>query len=523
MKKIILASWLVAGILFQATAQNPQAKDAYKKAYSAFQGQKYDKAADLLKIAIDESPDFFHAVQMMAETQKRLGNERLVQKYYEQAVTLNPQETSILYNLSNSYLKTGNPEKAKSTLKRLLAVHPGHVKAKRKLASLGDSIDTNLGEGVASTEKSAGISSSTGLSTAQKNKAIQYANKGISSYNMKLFKDATTYFEEALKINDTPNIRALAGRAYLHINQPQKAIPHLENAVQKEFESGEYHYYLAEAYSQAGQSGAASKHKKIAAANGFAGSGEKFNSVARGFYNQGVEFASKKQYTQAVGAFQRAIEADPNQARYYYNLAYSLYGLKRYEESQEALITTLELEPTFYRAQRMSGDMYFDNKKYKKALTAYADAKRNGDTSVEINNYIGYCYENLGDFKKALASFRIALEMEPDNFMNHYYVANMLHRLNRYSDAIAEYEKTLTLNPDHKATLLNMVGLLGTVGKFERALELGFHLIELDPNDGESYFSVGYVYGEMGDPSNRDKYKRKAKSLGYNPEFWHLH
>lgn len=60
---------------------------------------------------------------------------------------------------------------------------------------------------------------------------------------------------------------------------------------------------------------------------------------------QGLEFAAKQEYDQALSRFKEAIELDNTNPEYYYNLGLTYYHLEKPEQEEAAYMKVLEIEP----------------------------------------------------------------------------------------------------------------------------------------------------------------------------------
>jgi tetratricopeptide (TPR) repeat protein len=132
---------------------------------------------------------------------------------------------------------------------------------------------------------------------------------------------------------------------------------------------------------------------------------------ARAWFCQGRALMYDKQYDQAVTAFEKARQADPNAAEPCNAVGIIELERAHYDSAREWLRKAIDLAPhwTFPR--------------HNLALT----------------------YVESGDYNSALHEYRAAIELTPYFPYLHYNLGLLLQRLNQKSDAASEYRKALRL------------------------------------------------------------------------------
>lgn len=524
----------------------PEALEAYNNAVNAYKGQDYASTVDLLAphMAQEENLNFIQGQRLLAESYHRMGDNPNAQVCFQRVLDINPHQADVLYNLGISYIRTEDFDGAEAAFAKALDIRPGYGKAQKGMDWLErrqEKEQANIAaahtaskppvEQPAESQPTATTTTASapttppaaksqeddapGISASQKKLARDYVRKGIGYYNEKEFGDAAAAFDEALSINPHhTKVHVFAGRAKMHINEADAAVAHLRKAVAKDSDNGEYHYYLAKAHEQQGDQALYEKHLKMAKTRGFEGTREVFNSVATDHYNLAVEAQQRKDYSTAVEEYKKAISANDRQAHYHYSLATALYSLKRPKEAMGALDDALALDPNYHEAYSLYGRIHHDAGSYRKAGAYYLDAINHGDRSADAYLQLGYAHNQMGNHGKAVEYFQKAADMEPNNLEYAFNVGMAYFKAVNYTEAITIFEKILETDPNHRKSLYNLSAIFTRTGRFEEALAHAHTLIEMDPNDGEAYLQAGKVYGELGDGKNKDKYMRKAKSLG---------
>ncbi len=513
--KIILFLFLLLSL--QGIAQSNEAKVAYNNAVKAFNVKDFNQGVLLLEEVVSESPDFLQAQRLIAECYKGLGDEKGTQKHYKLVLNLQERQPDLWYSLGLSYVREKNTSEAKTAFENVLKFNPNHTKAKRQLSYLGSA---GSAESIANTTTTKGVKESkptiTPTNKTDSNLAMKYANKGVGYYNEKQFKEAILAFDKALELKPSAKLYSYAGRSRMHEKKVDEAIELLKKAIAHDSDNGEYHYYLSKAYELKGIDNLTEKYFNMAKKRGFAGTAEVFNSKAVKNYNQGIDFLQTKRYADAIVAFQRAIAEDSNKAKYYYSLALAYMETKRLKEAKEILEQGLEVDPGYGSNYKLMGDYYYANKKYAKAGSYYENAITYGNDSYNDYMNLGYAYSKIGNFKKALDNFLIAEQKAPHHIEIRFTVATTYFKANEFASAEKKFLSILDDEPNHIKSLFNISAIYDRMGEYDKGLVFAHRLIDLEPTNGEAYHQAGVLYGHKGDWKNKDKYYRKAASLGYN-------
>ncbi len=531
-----MARYILLFLLFYSSNIIGQSNEdiiAHNNAVKAFKAQDFASGIYFLKNVVEENPEFLSAQRLIAECYKEVKNEEKAQKHYQKVLQIEGNQPQVWYSLSLSYIRSNKFDEAKYTLNKVLELDPNHAKAQRRLEcldvrkknALKNDILTSKGEStlkVATPQKN--ISSNNDLvskSSPNHNTAIKYVNKGVRFYNEKQFSDAKIHFEKAIELSPKADFYLFSGRSKLHLNELDEAVEDLKKAVALNSDNGEYHYYLSKAYELKGIENLTQKHAEMASNRGFEGTNEVFNSVATKHYNQGIELHQNKKYPEAVKEFLRAIEKDHNNPKYYSNLASTYIEMKRYKEAKKVLEQGIDVDPSFANFYRLLGSIYYQEEYFRKAGAYYQEAINLGNTSFQDYLNVGYCYDNLGNFKEALSYFKEAEKLNPTHFEIMFTVGLTYFKANNNDKAIEYFKKLHGLKPEHTATLYNLSAIYLRTGQFKEALDYALKIVELKPGEGRAYHQVGMIYGHMEDFDNKDKYMRKAKSLGFNKDPMH--
>lgn len=143
-----------------------------------------------------------------------------------------------------------------------------------------------------------------------------------------------------------------------------------------------------------------------------------FAESAEEWYEKGVELYDLENYTEALEAFNHAIEIDPNDDGFWYRKGLTLYKLEMYDEALVALKQGLEIDPSNSNIWQIIGLTLNYLNRYDEAIDAFDNAIDNagGDDTIIANgwNGKGIALYDLGRNEDALIAFDITLKIDPE-------------------------------------------------------------------------------------------------------------
>jgi eukaryotic-like serine/threonine-protein kinase len=204
----------------------------------------------------------------------------------------------------------------------------------------------------------------------------------------------------------------------------------------------------------------------------------------------GDEKHNAGQELDAVPAYQRAIELDPNFAMAYArlgtaysNLGQSVVAEKYREKAFELRDRASEREKLYIMAH-----YYADSGQLDKGITAYELYKQTYPRdSTPYNNLANIYNAQLGQFENALDNARQAVAIDPDSLSNYENLAEAYEGLNRIDEARATINQALKRFPSN-ATIHGMLAGLAFVQNDITGAEQELALAQASP-EGELYSS----------------------------------
>lgn len=113
-------------------------------------------------------------------------------------------------------------------------------------------------------------------------------------------------------------------------------------------------------------------------------------------------------------------------------------------------------------------------------------------------NNIGDDYDKLEDYENSIKGFTQSTVMK-NNYADAYHNrANIFYKIGRYDLAKESYKIALHFSPELYQTYLSLIQIDMVEGNFKSAMENSEKLIELQPNNPQSYYAAGVVLGQSG-------------------------
>ncbi|MCU1289661.1 MAG: Serine/threonine protein kinase [Acidobacteria bacterium] len=108
-------------------------------------------------------------------------------------------------------------------------------------------------------------------------------------------------------------------------------------------------------------------------------------------------------------------EASLKASKEFFRQGNKFYGQKKYEQAIEAYTKAIENNPNDYGIYNNRGIAYHATEQFEKAITDYNKAAELNPYDFSAYNNRGAAYEDIGNIEQAVADYKKALELDPDN------------------------------------------------------------------------------------------------------------
>jgi tetratricopeptide (TPR) repeat protein len=145
------------------------------------------------------------------------------------------------------------------------------------------------------------------------------------------------------------------------------------------------------------------------------GNGRLFHSMGRLLYDMGM-------HTNAIRAFERAVQLMPNNPQVHYMLGFMYMIMGRESWTLAAWRKAVELAPANYSLRYDLGYMYIRRARYDLAAREFAHVLENMPDDVETNFMLGLCYRELVEPARSIPLFEKVLRRNPRHAQALYYL-----------------------------------------------------------------------------------------------------
>lgn len=245
------------------------------------------------------------------------------------------------------------------------------------------------------------------------------------------------------------------------------------------------------------------------------------DETAGDWYKKGLDLDRNGSYEEAIKAYNRAIELEPDNATFYTALvpnlnmlAFTTNNQSRRNESLEAIDKALEIDPKSPIAWEQKGSMlYYQTKRYNKSLEAYDKAIENissysPDNQLNQAEFLSFIWTSksislwqLMRYNESLEAVDKAVQIDPSgNYDAWVFKGQILAYLGRYNESLQAFEgaastETSKSQPEIKALPWSKEGyVLIQMGRYEDADSIYQKIVGLNFSNesAEHYLTVAW-------------------------------
>ncbi|SRR5579871_758669 len=323
--------------------------------------------------------------------------------------------------------------------------------------------------------------------------AIEAVELGIEQYpysSLLLIKKAdlmiaTRRYDKALKILEKAelldgsdiNIYILKTDAYLALDQQEKAVALLENALQH-FEGAErieLLFELADVYDDY------EEFDKIFDCLKLILEQDPNNEEALYKICFWTDFTGRNE--ESIKLHQKIIDDYPYNELGWFNLAAAYQGLKLYEKAIDAYKYAVTIDEKLDYAYRNMADAYIRLRKYRDAIESLEKVIELSRPEDVIYEAIGHCYDKLRNYAQARFYYRKASHLNADDSKLYYKIACTYLNEQQWANAIKQLENALRISSKQPEYNLAMGECKMQLGNFRDAIQFFSNVVRIRPKN----------------------------------------
>ncbi len=202
-------------------------------------------------------------------------------------------------------------------------------------------------------------------------------------------------------------------------------------------------------------------------------------------YNEkGIQALQNKEYEQAIEAFLKAIDENPEEAVGYINIGNVFASIGEVEKAERFFQKAITLDGEAGTALYGLANLYYNEERYEEAAKLYEQAIRKGVEEADAYFMLGKSLERSEQVKLALPYLQRAAELAP---------TDLEIRLS-YGISLANQEI------------------------FDQAGEAFRYVVENDAENADAHYNLGFLYAVSTD-RKEDALKHLKEAFTLNPEY----
>ncbi|NML23035.1 tetratricopeptide repeat protein [Pseudoflavitalea sp. G-6-1-2] len=303
---------------------------------------------------------------------------------------------------------------------------------------------------------------------------------------------ATRHYNEALQVlshaavldsNDI-NLYILKTAAYLALDQQEKAVALLENALElfEGQERIELLFELADVYDDY------EEFDKIFDCLKLILEQEPTNEEA--LYKICFWTDSTGRNEESIRLHMQIIDDNPYCELAWFNLAAAYQGLKLYEKAIDAYKYAVVIDEKFDYAYRNMGDAYIRLRKFKDAIEVLEKVLELSRPEDVIYEAIGHCFDRMKNYAQARFYYRKASHLNPEDSKLYFKIACTYMNEGQWGTAIKQLETAMQIHRLQPEYNLAMGECKMQMGEYKEAIQYFSNVVGQRPRNVTSWESL---------------------------------
>lgn len=218
---------------------------------------------------------------------------------------------------------------------------------------------------------------------------------------------------------------------------------------------------------------------------------------AEAWKDKGKALSELKKYQEAQEAYDKAIQLKPEYLEAWTGRGYALDELQQHQEAIASFEKALKIQPEYPDAWKGKGDALLNSQRYEEAISAYEKAVQFQPNFDEAWYNRGQAHQNLKQYEQAFDAYKKAVELKYDNSQGWYNLGNIQLQLNKNQEAVEAYEKAVRFQPNYSPAWYGKGIALMKMGRFEDALAAYQEAVKLKSTYYQAWYNLGWSHHQL--------------------------
>lgn len=238
------------------------------------------------------------------------------------------------------------------------------------------------------------------------------------------------------------------------------------------------------------------------------------STSAREKCQEGDQHLKQQQYSQALHAYEEALNIDPLNFHAWNGKGTSLYSQGNYKRAYDAYQRATEIDPENPVVWVSAGLALNRLKRFSQSLVHFERALSIDPSYVAAWNGKADAQLDMNMPEEAIESYGMALHYDSQSFQAWNGLGNAHSILRDYAGAIEAYEHALMANPRSAVAWCNKAEALIRYGHTRAALDALNEATELDRSYARAWTLKADVYEALGNSQEAQKARKRARPWG---------
>jgi len=221
------------------------------------------------------------------------------------------------------------------------------------------------------------------------------------------------------------------------------------------------------------------------------------SAEAHRYYNEGMTYHSRGDYTKSIPYMELAVAHDPEFAMAYRAMSVAYQNLGYQNEADRRLERAFELKDHVSERERyyIEADYYRRSEAtYDQAIAAYENLLAIYPDDNVGNNNLGVVYNSIEEYDNALERFEVNVRNRQKSYHSYSNLASIYLLLGRLRKSEGVSRLYLDEISDHPQMRVQLAGVLMRQRKFDEALEQADKALALNPSSQDAIATKGNIY-----------------------------